>query len=344
MDFKQKYIKYKEKYLNLKMLVGGDIWLERRHNSEHIKKIEVIPSENIIKLINDDNIFGKGGQSKVYNFIDEKKEIPENSLCVRVFKNLNTSAALIDLPEEVKNKIIIEDNKNNVELYYSKLFSNIVSKKINPHFVFTNRFIYRRRSDEFVQLLEKFEGDIENLSKEIYLEANIFEQMLFALVTLTNQQIIITDIKLDNIFYKKLEMPICIHYIMNKKNYYIKTNYLFVIGDYGKARPMFKNPDKTIQNFIVVHHIFKHLIENYTTLQNFTNSLNLDNNFSCNVEGAMKHSSIMRNNGNTLYKCLINIINSYQLLNPTKILLEKPADLYTYGPFDVLDVLKKIET
>ena len=68
--------------------------------------------------------------------------------------------------------------------YYSKLFSNIVSKKINPHFVFTNRFIYRRRSDEFVQLLEKFDGDIEKLSKEIYLETNLLEQMLFALVTL----------------------------------------------------------------------------------------------------------------------------------------------------------------
>jgi hypothetical protein len=57
MDFKQKYIKYKEKYLKLKILIGGSLWLEQRHKSG--EEIAKITNDAITKSIVEEKLFGK---------------------------------------------------------------------------------------------------------------------------------------------------------------------------------------------------------------------------------------------------------------------------------------------
>lgn len=75
-----KYLKYKNKYILLKKLLGGSEWILNRNNK--IEQYKEFDMSQLKKYENDSNILGKGGQSIVYKLDDFDKD-----LCLRVFKN-----------------------------------------------------------------------------------------------------------------------------------------------------------------------------------------------------------------------------------------------------------------
>lgn len=321
-----KYLKYKNKYIKLKNLLGGSEWILNRNNK--MEKYKEFDMSTLKKYENDSNILGKGGQSIVYKLDEFDKD-----LCLRVFKNPDDSHNIIkarqDLREEDKKIILNDSSYNNSEIYYSKLISNIISKNINPHFVMSINFL--KDGDKIYQLFEKFDGDITQL-KERTDSMKIFEQLLFSLLTLQNNNIIITDVKEDNIFYKKLDKPINIHYKIVDQDYYIYTDYLFVIADYGMAQPVY---EKNERNFITLQQIIQLFSEDKKIEKLLTN---LEVPPICGKDQLTRFEQLFSRN-NSLIDCIKNIINKYKEKKQT-ILKDPVKDIHVYGPFNVLEKIE----
>lgn len=244
-DYRSKYNKYKNKYLQLKKQVAGAYdgieWFElRKHNDIDTSTLtyDSITASRERKIT-------EGGQSSIYLYR------PDTTLLVRTIpKEIDKKDELLEdrLPEDILN----EDNFYNYEVYYSKLLSNIVKSDINPHFVVSAKFA-NSDGDSILQLLEKFDGDITNASftPDVLNKTYLFEQLLFGLVTLLKNNIIITDVNKKNILYKQLNKDVKIIYKIDGKTYHIITNTLYVFADYGMARPQYKSPDMKGRNAIV---------------------------------------------------------------------------------------------
>lgn len=190
---------------------------------------------------------------------------------------------------------------------------------------------FLKDGDKIYQLFEKFDGDITQL-KERTDSMKIFEQLLFSLLTLQNNNIIITDVKEDNIFYKKLDKPINIHYKIVDQDYYIYTDYLFVIADYGMAQPVY---EKNERNFITLQQIIQLFSEDKKIEKLLTN---LEVPPICGKDQLTRFEQLFSRN-NSLIDCIKNIINKYKEKKQT-ILKDPVKDIHVYGPFNVLEKIE----
>jgi hypothetical protein len=199
----KKYLKYKILYLNLKKKQTGgaydDIgWFELRKFTDLSKEeYDIMNVPTFIKTFRDEFLI-KGGQSLIFNS--------------KIDKNL-----LIRLIEEISNL------QN--ELILIKAVSEFIIQDINPHFV-NSPYI-----KENMHLMERFDGDI----KEFGIDNNIHFQLLTAFISLINNGILFTDIKKENILYKKLSSPIILNYKIGDDIYKLKTDTVVAFTDYGKA-------------------------------------------------------------------------------------------------------------
>ena len=122
---------------------------------------------------------------------------------------------------------------------------------------------------------------------------------------------------------KVFDRPFNLHYTINDNNYYITTSVLFVIGDYGKARPFYSETPTKIRNGIPLNQIHN------LTDRDIEVNLNKLGLVNCGFENAIADviSSPKAN-----IKCIHRIIeklvsNTIQTTQPSGILL---------GPFNVI--------
>ena len=327
MDYYQKYLKYKKKYNDLK-LKGGfitspmQIWFKRRTTStpKHFDDECIIKSKTK---------FSAGGQSEIFMCENESKLIRTINIADDSIMDF-----LKDIPKEKQNEILLEENFYSLEVYYAKLLTKLVNENVNPHFVIS--YNYFLHGGKIFHLMERFDGDF-NMFKSKYPENydrfNCYEQLLFAAYTLMFNEITITDINPNNIYFKDFKNEFYLCYILNEKKYYVKSSVFFVIGDYGKARPLYDYTDDAIsdenkiKNCAVLWVIQKetHLDQMDKSIMSYTGKLGIP---FCEIEGLSSLKPIQRRK-NLLIKCIGKIIDN----NPN-ILKTRPTDgLPIFGPF-----------
>lgn len=145
MDFKNKYLKYKKKYLNLKLKLGGNTnYVSGPVSFSHLKNIQ---GKNLY-IFGDvhestENMCIQGSNSKLLHlFIDEIiKQNPEIQFDIGIeqghkekekFKRKDTPLTTFD---NHFSKIVKEKKYNNLRLHF---LDNRIAKKINTHDEFLN--------------------------------------------------------------------------------------------------------------------------------------------------------------------------------------------------------------
>lgn len=209
MDWKNKYLKYKNKYLDLKFkLIGGTKSLEWFNNRNKIIVSDSIDYKYIEDLIKDVKSISEGGYSKIYNF-------NENILIRTIPRGL----------------------EHDSEIQISKFLSDLVKNNNNPHFPISYKFLSMAGKNTY-QLIERMDGDITKLTIEELKETFCFEQLLFGLYCLIKNQIILGDVKQENILYKQFDTPFTLIYKLNDKYFTITTKILYIFTDFGKGKKM----------------------------------------------------------------------------------------------------------
>ena len=219
MDWKNKYIKYKNKYLDLKFkLIGGTKSIDWFKNRIMITMPDTIDYKYIEDSIKDLEPLSKGGFSKIYNF-------NENILIRTIPRGL--------------------DHDSEIEI--SKFLSDLVKNNINPHFPISHKFLSIDEKDTY-HLIEKMDGDITKLTIEKLKETFCFEQLLFGLYSLIKNQIILGDVKQENILYKQFDTPFTLIYKLNDKYFTITTNTIYIFADFGKGKKMIYDGNLNYKN------------------------------------------------------------------------------------------------
>jgi serine/threonine protein kinase len=215
-------------YINLKktQLGGGynDIeWFELR------KFLNPVYNFNQYNGINEEQflqfrskLLGKGGQSSIY------ETTIDHNLLLRTIDNPN-----------------IEN-----ELNLIRMASNLVINNINPHFV-NSPYIKNN-----IHLMERFNGDISTLAFEYKYGLHI--QLLTGLISLINNGFLMTDIKKENVLYKRLSHPVVLNYNIQGETYKLITDIVFALTDYGKA---YKYNEATNQQRFTSFVEFIHVVE-----------------------------------------------------------------------------------
>jgi hypothetical protein len=345
MTYYDKYLKYKNKYLVIKKQLGSASFsnipsleedtpqmslcecdnidssaaiIYNWFNERRLSKIDQ-PLDNIVRNYN--KPFAEGGQSELF------EDIHTITTLLRSFNHINviSNPDMIDIDSEEKYVLFKEKNFYNSEVTYSNILSNDIIHNVNPHFVLSYNYIYY--NDKIYHLMERFDGDLKNL-KTLYPDYNrflIYEQLLFAILTLCYHKIIITDLTENNIYYKIFDRPFNLHYTIYDNDYYITTSVLFVIGDYGKARPCFASEPNKIRNGILLNQIHS------LTDRNMEANLNVLGLVNCGFENILKE---VISSPTTNIKCIHKIIkklvsntNTIQTTRPSGILL---------GPFNII--------
>ena len=209
-----KYKKYasKNKLLEKFLLTGG--YKNLSWFIDRTRDIRVMSYDEAKTIcMNNDNAFSNGGHSTLY-----KSSIP------------NTLIRII--PRK------IADSQNDFyqsEIDVSSKLSNMAINNVNPHFPVTYYFLENPDGDAF-QLIEKFDGDIVKVPVDALSETGFFEQMLIGLYTLLLNDIVVGDVKRENILYMNLESRVTLKYYIADKYYLLTTNVIYVFADFGRAR------------------------------------------------------------------------------------------------------------
>jgi hypothetical protein len=194
-----KYLKYKTLYFNLKKQQKGgsynDIEWFELRKFVNFPKVEYNVPDFLERFNN--GFLARGGQSSIYNF----KNNPY--LLIRTIDNPN-----------IQN-----------ELYVINIVSKFIVEDINPHFV-NSPYI-----KDNIHVMERFDGDISNID----VDYNIHFQLLVGFISLINNGVLFTDIKKENILYKRLNTPVILRYNINGNIYKLYTNIIVAFTDYGNA-------------------------------------------------------------------------------------------------------------
>jgi hypothetical protein len=249
-NYYKKYLKYKNKYFALKHNIDSSKQIPNDYNKTlyiNLKKKQLGGDYNDIEWfelrkflnpvynfnqyngMNDEQflkfrskLLGKGGQSSIY------ETTIDPNLLLRTIDNPN-----------------IEN-----ELNLIRMASNLVINNINPHLV-NSPYIKNN-----IHLMERFNGDISKLAFEYKYGLNI--QLLTGLISLINNGFLMTDIKKENVLYKRLSHPVVLNYNIKGENYKLITDIVFALTDYGKA---YKYNEATSQQRFTSFVEFIHVVE-----------------------------------------------------------------------------------
>lgn len=206
-SYYNKYLKYKTLYLNLKKQKGGsynDIEWFELRKFTNLPKAEYNVPDFLERF--NDGFLAKGGQSSIYNFKNNQ------NLLIRTINNPN-----------------IEN-----ELNVIKIVSKFIVEDINPHFV-NSPYI-----KDNIHVMERFDGDISKIN----VDYKIHFQLLVGFISLINNGVLFTDIKKENILYKKLSTPVILRYNINGTIYKLKTDTVVAFTDYGNAYKYYETSDE----------------------------------------------------------------------------------------------------
>jgi len=215
MDYKLKYYKYKQKYLNLVKQVGGQI-----HDDNRIRIDEIYDEKLCFKTFTKEK---EGSNSLV--------QIKDNY----VLRKSNSSEK--DMYEMYQKFAIKKINPHVIILHIEKECNNPDELPYKYH-----------------QVLESYEGDLldyktnSNPEYESY-KKFIKVQLLIGLFSLLNNNMCLGDRKMENIFYKKRkasETPYKINYKIGTKYYTLSTPIFVVNADYFKCPDLVYDENKKL--------------------------------------------------------------------------------------------------
>ena len=237
----------KKRKLKKKIMKGG--------NKGYYKALDIW-YKNIIN--------GNEGNRYLDMQIKESEDCNRSFIAGNVFSDQGGHSQLFYL-KDIDNfllRIIPYENWKN-EIKISLLVSSFVVNRICPNFPMTVAIKFSSEyKNTFQQIIEKMDGDVEDLWDEIkkvendHLKNIFVFQILIALYCLYKNKIVHGDLKKKNIVYKKLDNPVIITYILQGKQYDIITNYIFYITDFGVSKNMIQNKSDKVADIISIASIY----------------------------------------------------------------------------------------
>ena len=257
MDYKEKYLKYKNKYIQIKY--GGDrnpptVNLDHTHTNleNKIKNLEeklekLINNKNIIDINNDDDNDDK-------NKISDKEiiDIDNNNLIFNKNKNNKNNISYKEIVDKNKDNIIF--NKNEDKLKYNTLL--LIISEINRKY---NNITLKNYLEEVKNaLINNDEINLKEIMKNI-VENNIkdknnLEELNKEIINILNEIIYyLNNINIKIKFEKNDELQKIIDYIDNDNNKFSDNKYIDFLFELNKVSDDLYKSDKSdefIETFI----------------------------------------------------------------------------------------------